>query len=324
MAANLGEAAIVKLLLDAGADPTIATHDGITAAHVAERMNQTECARLLPPPEPRSPAPSGSAALPHAMDLHLSASNSSEVVLSPLSGAGTPDATGEGATGEDLKITLYFAIICGVSTRPELNGACGVRVGVDPTTGRCRVLLDEENPALAKIIQRATERGEGPTVSLSPENLEYVDRNTAAAALRAGRAAGSPSSDGGSPSKFKKGFDGILATSPICGAAEPSFEDSAEGIFAMGRYAIANVLEGADGAPKLAAAAGSPPKPAPAAAPPSQSRRGIALLAEVVRAVLQWWQEPLLAPIVTPPAWVWPLARALYIVLLSVGIYLYY
>lgn len=284
MAANLGEAAIVKLLLDAGADPTIATHDGITAAHVAERMNHTECARLLPPPEPRSPASSGSAALPHAIDLHLSASNSSVVVPSPLSGAG------EGATGEDLKITLYFAIICGVSTRPELNGACGVVVGLDTTMGRCRVLLDEENPALAKIIQRATERGEGPTVSLSPENLEYVDQNTAAAALRAGRAAGSPSSAGGS----------LLATSPIlAGAAEPTFEDSAEGIISMGRYAIAEVLAGAGGAPKPApAAAGSPPKPAPAAAPPSQSRRGFALLAEVVRAVLQWWQEPLFAPIV--------------------------
>jgi hypothetical protein len=294
MAANLGEAAIVKLLLDAGADPTIATHDGITAAHVAERMNHTECARLLPPPEPRSPASSGSAALPHAIDLHLSASNSSVVVPSPLSGAG------EGATVEDLKITLYFAIICGVSTRPELNGACGVVVGLDTTMGRCRVLLDEENPALAKIIQRATERGEGPTVSLSPENLEYVDQNTAAAALRAGRAAGSPSSDGGSASKFKKGFDGIPATSPIlAGAAEPTFEDSAEGIISMGRYAIAEVLAGAGGAPKPApAVAGSPPKPAPAAAPPSQFRRGIAWLAEVVRAVLQWWQEPLFAPIV--------------------------
>ena len=279
MAANLGEAAIVKLLLDAGADPTIATHDGITAAHVAERMNHTECARLLPPPEPRSPASSGSAALPHAIDLHLSASNSSVVVPSPLSGAGKPDATGEGATGEDLKITLYFAIICGVSTRPELNGACGVVVGLDTTMGRCRVLLDEENPALAKIIQRATERGEGPTVSLSPENLEYVDQNTAAAALRAGRAAGSPSSDGGSASKFKKGFDGIPATSPILAGAE--------------------VLAGAGGAPKPApAAAGSPPKPAPAAAPPSQFKQGIAWLAEVVRAVLQWWQEPLFAPIV--------------------------
>ena len=294
MAANLGEAAIVKLLLDAGADPTIATHDGITAAHVAERMNHTECARLLPPPEPRSPASSGSAALPHAIDLHLSASNSSVVVPSPLSGAG------EGATGEDLKITLYFAIICGVSTRPELNGACGVVVGLDTTMGRCRVLLDEENPALAKIIQRATERGEGPTVSLSPENLEYVDQNTAAAALRAGRAAGSPSADGGLASKFKKGFDGISATSPIlAGAAEPTFEDSAEGIISMGRYAIAEVLAGAGGAPKPApAVAGSPPKPAPAAAPPSQFKRGIAWLAEVVRAVLQWWQEPLFAPIV--------------------------
>ena len=99
-----------------------------------------------------------------------------------------PAGTTGGANG--VQFQFRPAHLKGLSSRPELNGRCVAVVGMDSTTGRYRVLLDEE-----KIVQQGALSDEGATISVRPENLQFVDAQTAAAALRAVRAAGGAATD---------------------------------------------------------------------------------------------------------------------------------